>query len=352
MTFTFFPDKEDDILTSGRKIGLAGTAAVWFVFMLISVFMPVFRRKPEYKTVHITLASVPVEKNIKISEPVKANVVPSGPVKEPEQVEKPETANKQEQKETAEPVKKTSASAKQESSHISAAETKKASSSKPAVVYKKSVEELMVEQREQKEKDVQWDDSLFADASATSNIVQSSTQAKQIAGAEALSGTSAEASRQNNSPVNSTTTSKNKKSENVDTSTKNTLGTISATTYTQSAENGMRSQTSVKTGRSSEGKVAVEMSDGTARILLYPVKPSIQISDENAKLIDSRRTVTVQFKVLAKGNVPLSGINITPSSILPLAIQQEIREQVSLWRFAQDSADGFANFIFTIDFKK
>ncbi|MFA6855836.1 MAG: hypothetical protein WCR31_01385 [Treponema sp.] len=351
MTFSFLPAAEDDILTRGRKIGFTGTVVFWFVFTIVSVFMPVFRKKPEYKTVRITLASVPVEKAVKTSEPERVSSLPPEQSDKPARVKKTESENKSEQQKKTATVKKTSTIPKQEKVHTSAAEIK-SPPEKPSVVYKKSVEELMAEQRVQKEKNVQWDDSLFGDASVTSNTAQSAPHSKQIAGAAALSGTSAEASQQNTGPVNSTAASESKKPEKVDVSTKATLGAISATTYTQSAGNGVKSQTSVKTGRSSDGKVAVEMADGSARILLYPAKPSIQISDENAKLIDSRRTVTVQFKVLAKGNVPLSAINITPASILPLSIQQEIREQVSMWRFVQDAADGYANFIFTIDFKK
>jgi hypothetical protein len=351
MTFSFLPAKEDDILTRGRKIGLAGTFVFWFAFILVSVFIPVFKKNPEYKTVHIILASVPVEKTVKTSEPEKVSPQLPEQMNKPSQVKKTETKNKSEQQKKAGPVKKASVSQKQESVHTPAAETKP-SLKKPSAVYKKSVEELIAEQRLQKEKAVQWDDSLFADAPVTSNTAQSAPHTKQIAGAAALSGVSAEVSQQKTDPVNSTAVSENKNSENADASTKAALGAISATTYTQSAGNGVKSQTSVKTGRSSDGKVAVEMIDGSARTLLYPAKPSIQISDENAKLIDSRRTVTVQFKVLAKGNVPLSGINMTPASILPLSIQQEIREQVSMWRFAQGASDGYANFIFTIDFKK
>ena len=350
MTFSFLPAAEDDILTRGRKIGLTGTVVFWFVFITVSVFIPVFKKNPEYKTVRITLASVPVEKTIKTSEPEKAVPLQPEEVNKPVPVKKTETKDKPVPQKKTDPVKKASTVKKQENVHAAAPETKM-SSGKPSQVYKKSVEELMAEQRVQKEKNVQWDDSLFADASVTSNTAQSAEQTKQIAGAAALSGTSAEASPQNAGPVNSSA-SENKKAENADASTKAALGAISATTHTQSAGNGVKSRTSVKTGRSSDGKVAVEMTDGSARILLYPSKPSIQISDENAKLIDSSRTVTIQFKVLAKGNVPLSAINITPASILPLSIQQEIREQVSMWRFVQDTADGYANFIFTIDFKK
>ncbi len=347
MTIFFLPGKEDDILTSGRKLGITGTAALWFAFVLVSAFMPDFKKKTEYKTVRITLASVPVERTVEpaaVPEPA-----PEEPVKEQVQAAAAEPENVPAQVKKTEPAKKAAAARKQEPAQTSGTGTKKTTPAKTAPSYKKSVEELMAEQSAQKEKDVQWDDSLFADSSAaSSSTAQSTPQAKQITGASALSGTSAAAAQQNDGPVSSTSAAENKKPGSADASTKAALGAINNTTYTQSSGSGASSQTSVKTGRSSDGKVTVGMSDGTARTLLYPAKPSIQISEENAKKIDSSRTVKVKFKVLEKGNVPLSEISIEPTSTLTLEIQKEIRDQVSQWLFTEASSDGDAVFTLTI----
>ena len=95
-------------------------------------------------------------------------------------------------------------------------------------------------------------------------------------------------------------------------------------------------------------KTRGKLSDGSARVLLEPLKPVIIISEENGKRIDSSRQVVISFRILAAGNVPFSGITITPSSALPEEIQSEIKDQVSTWRFAPASSDGQAKFEYSI----
>lgn len=348
MTIFFLPGKEDDILTCGRKLGITGTVVLWFVFVLVSAFLPAFK-KTEYKTVRITLASTPVEKTEEPAEPAVQRYVPQEPVQEQAQAAAAEPENAPAQVKKAEPAKKAAAARKQESAQTSAAETKK-TTPEPPVAYAKDPMDRFAEQNAQKEKDVQWDDSAFADASVTSNAAEQNTpRAKQVTGASALSGKSASAAQQGNRPVSSTSESEDKKSADAGDATKAALGAISATTYTQpaGAETGVSSQTSLKAGRSSDGKVAVQMSDGTARTLLNPPNPSIRISDENAGLIDGSRTVEVRFKVFADGNVPRTGISIT-RAVLPRTIQDEILDQVSQWRFTTASSDGDAVFTLTI----
>jgi len=351
MTLSLLPDKEDDVLTRAGKIGLIGTVGFWFLFLLAAALFPLlYSGKPEYKTVRITLSSVPVQQTVteKIAQtvpvqPEPAAVQPAAPAVKAAKAAVPE-------KKTAQPAKTEPASRPAAQKPAPSAGTAPVQKSVPS--YKKSVEDLMGEQRTQSDKNVQWDDSLFADASSTTNAGQSTAQAKQIAGAAALSGTSAAAAQPDAGPEKSSSSAQRTKTDGADASTKAALGTISETKYTQTGGNGVFSQTSVKTGNGGDGKVALEMSDGSSRVLLYPSKPTIRISDENAKKIDSSRTVRVKFKVLAKGNVLLSEITIEPASILPFEIQKEIRDQVSQWRFAQDPSDGYAGFVFTIDFKK
>ena len=90
------------------------------------------------------------------------------------------------------------------------------------------------------------------------------------------------------------------------------------------------------------------MTSGNARELLSPAKPVITISAAHAALIDSTRRVTITFTVLASGTVPLSTIEIKPSSMLPLEIQNEIKAQISTWRFATDTSNGQATFEYSI----
>lgn len=360
MTLFFLPGKEDNILTSGRKLGITGTVALWFAFVLVSAFMPGFKKKAEYKTVRITLASVPVERTVEpavqepvpqttVNEPVQAK--PAEPENVPAPAKKAEPAGKPEPQKKVEPPKKAAPVQKQKPAQTSAAEPKKTSPANPAQTYKKSVDELMAEQNAQKEKDVQWDDSVSENAVETSNAAAPSTpQAKQITGDAALLGKSAEMAQHNNGPVNSTPDEKNKNGGSADESTKSALGTISSTTYTQSAGSGASSQPSGNTGRNKDGVVNTEIfdiriSDGRTRL---PPMTSIQFSKDNEQQIGNSCDVEVRFKVLANGSVLLSDITIKPASILPPAVRQEIREQVSQWRFTPGSSDGDAVFTLTI----
>jgi hypothetical protein len=355
---------DDEILTKSRKAGFISTAAVWVVLVLIFAFVPAFKKKPEYKTVRITLSSTPLEKQQKVVEPVKKEeaVKAAEPVKKAEPVQKTaaqknvEPAKASSVQKKTEPVKKEKQPESAPANQKSVPAADKAKPSDSPVVYKKSVEELMAEQSRQKAKDVKWDDRLFTDSAAEESSSPAASPktsgANKITGSSALAGTAAAAAASANEPVNSTSVSEKQKSAGADAATKTALGNISSTTYTQTSGSGMNSRTSVNSSLGSDGKVSIELTDGSVRMLLYPGKPAIQISEENAKRIDSTRTVRVQFKILAKGNVPLSEINITPSSILTPEIRQEIREQVSLWRFSQAAADGYASFDYTIEFKK
>lgn len=352
MTIFFLPAKEDDILTCGRKLGITGTVVLWFVFVLVSAFLPAFK-KTEYKTVRITLASTPVEKTEEPAEPAVQRYAPQEPVKEQAQAAAAEPENAPAQVKKAEPAKKTAAARKQEPAQTSAAETKK-TPPKPPVAYAKDPMDQFAEQTSaRKERNVQVDDSTFADASVTSNAAEQNTpQAKQVTGASALSGKSASAAQQGNRPVSSTSESEDKKSADAGEATKAALGAISATTYTQpaGAETGVSSQTLRNTGQNKDGAVKtgisdIRMSDGRKRL---PPITSIQFSEDNEQQIGNNCTVEVRFKVLADGNVLLSDITIKPASILPPAVRQEIRAQVSQWRFTQGSSDGDAVFELTI----
>ena len=65
------------------------------------------------------------------------------------------------------------------------------------------------------------------------------------------------------------------------------------------------------------------------------------------------KKVIVRFKVRADGTVPLTGISIVPSSLLPLQIQAEIKEQIQLWRFSEEPSglDGTASFDYTLEIR-
>jgi hypothetical protein len=108
---------------------------------------------------------------------------------------------------------------------------------------------------------------------------------------------------------------------------------------------------SASTPTGSSSTVANLMFDGAARKLLSPEAPSITLPARLARLVDSDRTVTVQFTVLADGTVPSGLVSFTPSAVLPAEIRDYLRKEFSSWRFEKGSADGQASFRYSIRVK-
>lgn len=340
---------EDSIQKNTLRLSFWGTAVVWFLLLIFFAFAPGVQKKEEFKTIQITL-DVPQEKpevqktDIASQETAASKKTQTSPAKSDAAQSAPASQKKPSVQQPAKTAQKQAASPKTSSP---APVEAKSAPAKAKITYKKSVDELLAEQSGSA-KSAQWDDSVFGDDTAavsSSSTTNSTAVNKGVYGTSALSGTAASAAldtgkavAKTDSAVKTTATS----------ATQNALGKIAAATYTMSAGNGVSSSAKVNVEKKGDGSVAVSMTDGSSRILLDPKKPVIFISEENAALIDSSRTVTVSFKVLAGGNVPLSGIVISPSSLLPIQIQSEIRKQISQWRFKPASSDGQARFEYSI----
>ena len=340
---------EDSIQKNTLRLSFWGTAVVWFLLLIFFAFAPGVQKKEEFKTIQITL-DVPQEKpevqktDIASQETAASKKTQTSPAKSDAAQSAPASQKKPSVQQPAKTAQKQAASPKTSSP---APVEAKSAPAKAKITYKKSVDELLAEQSGSA-KSAQWDDSVFGDDTAavsSSSTTNSTAVNKGVSGTSALSGTAASAAldtgkavAKTDSAVKTTATS----------ATQNALGKIAAATYTMSAGNGVSSSAKVNVEKNGDGSVSVSMTDGSSRILLDPKKPVIFISEENAALIDSSRTVTVSFKVLAGGNVPLSGIVISPSSLLPIQIQSEIREQISQWRFKPASSDGQARFEYSI----
>lgn len=91
--------------------------------------------------------------------------------------------------------------------------------------------------------------------------------------------------------------------------------------------------------------------DGKNRRLVSPASPSLVLPDNLARLVDSDRTVTVSFIVLADGTVPSSMVEFTPQSLLPAEIRDWLRKEFSSWRFEKSTEDGQARFAYSIRVK-
>ena len=340
---------EDSIQKNTLRLSFWGTAVVWFLLLIFFAFAPGVQKKEEFKTIQITL-DVPQEKtevqktDIASQETAASKKTQASPAKSDAAQSAPASQKKPSVQQPAKTAQKQAASPKTSSP---APVEAKSAPAKAKITYKKSVDELLAEQSGSA-KSAQWDDSVFGDDTAavsSSSTTNSTAVNKGVSGTSALSGTAASAALDTGKAVAKTDSAVKTAATSA---TQNALGKIAAATYTMSAGNGVSSSAKVNVEKKGDGSVAVSMTDGSSRILLDPKKPVIFISDENAALIDSSRTVTVSFKVLAGGNVPLSGIVISPSSLLPIQIQSEIRKQISQWRFKPASSDGQARFEYSI----
>jgi hypothetical protein len=217
----------------------------------------------------------------------------------------------------------------------------------------KSMEELIAEQQAPKnaaKKEFDW--SQFDDMEGNSSSSNSSAVAKNTSSASssknAFSGSAAATSSEKSTAASSASKpAKSALNQKASSSTASALaGAVSAHKFS-STSGDVSSNVTANTGTSSDGKVSLQMSDGTPRILLEPAEPKIILSKEAAAMIDSTKRLTVSFTVSASGNIPVTSVKISPD-ILPSLVSMEIREQISRWRFASAQNDGLARFEYTI----
>lgn len=345
--------KFDKVASQGIKLSFIVTLIFWIITL---VFLAVYSPKSEktYKTVKITLAPTPVERvEKKVANVSAPSEAASKPAPAPQKAAAP--AKKAAQTSTSK-VAQTSTAKKvtpKPATKPATTQETKGTSAKPKqkkqITYKKSVEELMAEQAASSSKAKAWDDSMFddEDSSSVSSSTSTTSNVGQISGTSALSGTAASSagSHQSVSSVSSTANSSVGVSSSA---TKSALGKIATTSYVYDKTVGINSQATIKSSTASDGKVAVALSDGRARILLEPTKPVIIISAASAKLIQADKHVEISFKILPEGNVPLNGIMFNPDSALPSDVEREIASQISKWRFASASDDGQAVFEYSI----
>lgn len=386
---------DDKTQANALKTAVVGTGILWLILVVLMSVCPGFRKPERYKTISIMLEPVsesisekseklnPAAEKIEnanakeaaapanIKKAVEKQSEPAKPVQKPaEQIKKQETLKKadnpaaktvEKPAKSAEPVKP--AESKPENSKAAPAKTVEQPKAAPKVPetttapapkkakikYVKRNEDLMEEQMGASAKPKAFDDSMFDDVVAETNTSSQSVSknVNRMNNSSALSGSAAVAADSTSGSV-SATADRAEKPSSASSATSAMLSKISAAQYSTTIGNGLSSKSDVKVAQSTDGKLAIELSDGSARVLLEPLKPVIIISEENGKRIDSSRQVVISFRILAAGNVPFSGITITPSSALPEEIQSEIKDQVSTWRFAPASSDGQAKFEYSI----
>lgn len=326
----------------GNAIAFAFTAFFFLAFLIFSLAVK-FKPQEKFQVLTINLASFPIEKKSLQETTLQKKDVPS----------KNQSSKAVEKIKPVEPKKileEKSSSQKNKivKNGLPVSSEKQKSFEEPKI--KKSVEQLMAENNSSAKKTAEWNESFFDDSQTVQSKNISEAQNKSSV-KSSVEGTAAKSSAEKTSGVSSSSESAGSGNADVSEETKSSLANIK-NTFSSSVSGNIKSKTSVAS-QNSGGKLSIKMSDGKSRELLYPKNPVIFISEENAKLVDETKKVIVRFKVRADGTVPVTGISILPSSLLPLQIQAEIKEQIQLWRFSEESSglDGTASFDYTLEIR-
>ena len=341
-------------------LALIGTALLWLTFLICAIFIKPSVKKPKYKEVQIVLSSTsvkeksaenpaPAASSSSVSESTPQTVAekPAEPVQKPAETPVQKPAEPVVKKTVETPVKKQAEASSKKQAQAPA--KKPAQSVKEPVkeepVYAKTFEQQWAEQMAAKKSSSSdfdpWaamEDDFEENTNETSNnqntIVNNTTPAFEGTAAQTVAKDEPETS-------SSSSSSSTEKNQTASSGTIKALSSIKSQTYAGgNAANGIEAETNVKTTNSGSGKVEMVMSNGSSRALLEPSKPVINLSDAASMTIDGSRKVVIQFRVVESGNVPRAEILITPESILSELVRNEIKEQVSKWRFeaADDSA--------------
>lgn len=321
----------------GNAIAFAFTAFFFLAFLIFSLAVK-FKPQEKFQVLTINLASFPVEKKSLQKKDVPSKNQSSKDVEKIKPVEPKKIPEEKSSSQKNKIVK----------NGLPVSSEKQKTFEEPKI--KKSVEQLMAENNSSAKKTAEWNESFFDDSQTVQSKNISEAQNKSSV-KSSVEGTAAKSSAEKTSGVSSSSESAGSGNADVSEETKSSLANIK-NTFSSSVSGNIKSKTSVAS-QNSGGKLSIKMSDGKSRELLYPKNPVIFISEENAKLVDETKKVIVRFKVRADGTVPVTGISILPSSLLPLQIQAEIKEQIQLWRFSEESSglDGTASFDYTLEIR-
>lgn len=326
----------------GNAIAFAFTAFFFLGFLIFSLAVK-FKPQKKFQVLTINLASFPVEKKSLPETTLQKKDVPSKnqSSKDVEKIKPVEPKKIPEEKSSSQKNKIVK-------NGLPVSSEKQKTFEEPKI--KKSVEQLMAENNSSAKKTAEWNESFFDDSQTVQSKNISEAQNKSSV-KSSVEGTAAKSSAEKTSGVSSSSELARSGNADVSEETKSSLANIK-NTFSSSVSGNIKSKTSVAS-QNSGGKLSIKMSDGKSRELLYPKNPVIFISEENAKLVDETKKVIVRFKVRADGTVPVTGISILPSSLLPLQIQAEIKEQIQLWRFSEESSglDGTASFDYTLEIR-
>lgn len=343
------------------RLSAMATAALTVIFFLVVIFVPAPKPKQKYETVRIVLDTTPIEQILKDpgessgsnEESLPANTeefsipetsTPAEPVvEEAPAVEAPKPVVKESVPQTkkAEPVPEPKASVKTEPKVEEPKFTKRTDTK----LYK-SVEDTWNEIADSRTYFVQdqpdWD-SMFDDTPSSTPAPAQTVQKVT----NALSGSAASSTKTTDRQSTTESSTLPSTQTSVDKNTSSALAGISKATYTEKTYSSGSSTLKMKTADTAGG-TSVSMNDGSSRILLKPREPKISIDPEDAESVQGSPTVTISFKVLPNGLVQENSISITPKSLIPEGLFEDIKFQLSNWKFQAGETEATASFAFTI----
>ena len=196
-----------------------------------------------------------------------------------------------------------------------------------------------------KKQDFDW--SQFDDNSEPEPKV--SQKVDKVTSSSSISGSAAAKTTDNNQKQTSQKSTQTQTNQSASKSTSTALSNIAKSTSYSTTSGDSKTITNAKTSKTSDGQISMEMSDGSTRVLINPSTPTIKLSEPAAALIDGTKVVSIKFRVVESGNVPRAEISITPASILPREVRDEIIDQLSRWLFEAASTSATATFEYTIE---
>lgn len=338
--------------SASRLIGLCSTVFLWLVvFVVLALINPKKEEKERYVTVQVVLS--PEDHYIPKEVPIESVVGgEEGSAPEEESAPLPVVQTVAEAKTTAPIIKNPSRPKNTPQSNTSQASSKSYDPpSRAPVDYAQSVDDQIAAQLNGTKKAAVWDESMFQDTTNANTSTSSSNADRTINKETSFSGTAGTVSNTN---TNKTSTAKNNStstSQDASASTTQALTRIASASSYSASTDGSKTTTSMKTAKTSQGTLQIEMQDGSMRSLLEPSRPAISLSKEAAETIDvTPITVDITFTVIENGNV--SQVNFSgKAALLSSKVKDEITAQIKRWRFESASFTSIGMFKYTIDKK-
>lgn len=330
--------------SKSEKISFLVTLSLCILFIIIGIFVPV-KKKEKYEPIQITLSSYGSDLGNK---DIKSKTA-SESKKEVKQESSKQEVVKQEVKtattKTNSTPAKTSSSTKQKAAKV-----------REEKIYE-SVESLMAKQNSTK-KEVEWDESLFADDGF---FWESSSVSSNSTSTNSTSTNSVNNSNQSlSNPLSGSAAIITEEISSVaaTTSASSTVNNV-AQDYFENQGNESISQEDFDLGVMESEIDAVQSINGVSiswgteksRKIISPKNPRLVISEKNQGLITASKNLVLSFTVLANGNVTMSSFQVKPAGALPKVIEDELRSQVLSWRFEARDTSSKAQLNYRIEVK-